>query len=52
MWRQAIAGKDTNKTSLEIFTDTPVTHNVGLDQRVTKEMVKSSEILDAFEGRS
>lgn len=52
VWRQAVEGKGTNKTSLEIFTDTPVTHNVGLDQGVTEEMAKSSQILDAFEGRS
>lgn len=52
VWRQAVEGKDTNKTSLENVIDTPVTHNIGLDQGVTEEMVKSSQILDAFEGRS
>lgn len=52
MWRQAVEGKGTKQDQFGEFYRYPVTHNVGLDQGVTEEMVKSGQILDAFEGRN
>lgn len=53
MRRQTVEGKDTNKkTGFEAFTVVSVTDNGSLDQGVTGDVVKSSQISDAFEGRS
>ena len=53
MRRQIVEGKGTNKkTSLKTFTLVSVTDSGGIDQGVTKDVVKSHQIPDALESRS